>query len=570
MEPYKRHPIILDLLRQMGEVTVDDLARRLNVSENTIRNDLTALESRDLLIRVRGGAIPADKTGNVNNASLSFSSRTSAQHDEKRRIGAWAAQLVADGDTLVIDASSTAYQLGTFLNTRINLTVLTNGLHLALLLSQNPSNRVMLASNTVGPDGFSTVGSLNADIKQTFRASKAFISCSGLTPEWGLAEIDMAEATLKAQMIDLAGEVIALADHTKFGRIEPYRSVALDRIDRIVTDDRIPPDSLEAMRAASGFPITVVAVDGVRTIQPAPAREIRIGFGNLSERMSFARQVRRSLQDAVAHLPNVELLIRDNDLSREKALHNAGWFIENDVDLVIEYQVDHEAANIIMDKFNRAGIPVIAVDIDMAGATFFGADNYRAGFMAGEYLGAWIRDHWQSRFDLLLKLEAARVGPASQARLQGAQDGLEAIIGRVPADHVRSIMSLTLVEDTEAATTAALECFDPNWRIAITAVNDEAAVGALRAFEAAGRLQNVVAVGQNVDEVGEAALRQSHLPLIASTRYGPETYGPKLLDAALKIVNHQRVPPAVYIDHMLIHRGNLERLPTRIAETERG
>ena len=74
--------------------------------------------------------------------------------------------------------------------------------------------------------------------------------------------------------------------------------------------------------------------------------------------------------------------MRDNDLDRQQAFDNAAWFVDNTVDLVVEYQIDSQAGNIIMDTLRQAGIPVIAVDIAMPGATFFGADNYRAGFIA--------------------------------------------------------------------------------------------------------------------------------------------------------------------------------------------
>jgi ribose transport system substrate-binding protein len=570
VESYKRHPIILDLLRQMGEVTVEDLARRLNVSENTIRNDLNALEARELLIRVRGGAIPADTIVRTDSGSRPFAARTTVLHAEKQRIGAWAAQLVSDSDAVVLDASSTAYQLATFLSGRNHLTVLTNGLHVALLLAQNPTNHVILASNTISHDGFSTIGALNPEISRNFRASKAFVSCTGLTLDWGLAEVAIEEATLKAQMIELASEVIALVDHSKFGRIETYRSIPLDYLHRLVTDDAISRDALERMRREFTFPITVVGSGDAHVYLPAPPPALRIGFGNLSERMPFARQVRHSLQTAAAKHSNIELLIRDNDLSRELALSNADWFVEQGVDVLLEYQIDYEAGNVMMDKFHRAGIPVIAVDIGMPGATFFGADNYRAGYMAGEYLGQWVREQWDLRFDILLRLEAERVGTASRARLQGAQDGFESVAGRVPGDRIRSLSSQTLIEESRAVTTEALASYDPDWRVAVIAVNDEAAVGALDAFEAAGRLHNVVAVGQNADEIGRAALQREGFPFVATTRYGPEDYGPKLLDLALKLCGHQRVPPAVYVDHMLVHRENVHLLDLPAPIVERG
>ena len=161
-------------------------------------------------------------------------------------------------------------------------------------------------------------------------------------------------------------------------------------------------------------------------------RSYRIGFANLSERMPFAVQVRLGLEEAVAAQKNIELLIRDNDLDRSRALANVDWFIERQVDLVIEYQIDAEAGNIIMERFRQAKIPVIAVDIPLPGAIFFGADNYRAGYLAGEGLGRWIQAHWAGALDLLLCLVDVRAGSTPAARLQGGRDGLETVVGAIP------------------------------------------------------------------------------------------------------------------------------------------
>jgi ribose transport system substrate-binding protein len=363
-------------------------------------------------------------------------------------------------------------------------------------------------------------------------------------------------------MTKLARRVIALVDHSKFGKIDTYRFGELNQIDHLITDEMVGDESLSALRQVANFPITVVGPSTVKTLErniAGPRRNVyRIGFGNMTEKMLFARQVRRSLERAVKRFDNVELLIRDNNFDRQAALENADWFVANEVDLVIEYQIDAQAGNIIMDKFNRAGIPVIAVDIPLPGATFFGADNYRAGYIAGEALGRWIEENWQGQLDVLLKLESQRVGPVAGARLQGQQDGLEAMIGFLASERVIAIDGPVLVELAESAVLELLPNLPPEARIAIIAINDDAALGALAAFEITDRLGQVVAVGQNADRLGRAALRRSHFPFIGSTRYAPEEYGESLLELALKILKGQPAPPAVYNQHVFITRHNID------------
>ena len=213
----------------------------------------------------------------------------------------------------------------------------------------------------------------------------------------------------------------------------PFALQTLRQIDHLITDADIRPEVLAKLRSSARVPITVVGANTSETYRPfaGPGRRYRIGFGNLTERMVFAQQVRRSLMRAAAGMDNVELLIRDNDMDRGTTLENAEWFVANGVDLVIEYQIDAAAGNVIMDQFNQAGIPVIAVDIPLPGATFFGADNYRAGYMAGEALGEWVKVHWDGRIDVLIKLEAFQVGATNGARLQGIQKASKPCLARL-------------------------------------------------------------------------------------------------------------------------------------------
>ena len=565
MDVHKRRQAILALLQEQDELAVNELARRLGVSANTIRNDLAALEAADLLQRVRGGAVAAharNGNGQGNMGHPDYASRMQVHAKEKKRMGQWAASLVRDGDAIVLDASTTVYHMATYLQDRQNLTVVTNGLEVALLLARTPSNKVILAANELRPDSGSVVGRLNMEILSHFFASKCFVSCTGLSAAEGLTETHMDEAIPKSQMIKLARELIALVDHSKFEKVRTYRFADLAQISRLIVDEPVSADWMRRMRQVAEIPITVVGPSGVEHIPPvqsaAGERRYRVGFGNMTEKMIFCQQVRRNLEGAARKFPNIELLVRDNDLDPQKALENAEWFVANHVDLAVEFQIDAAAGNVIMDRFNRAGIPVIAVDIPMPGATFFGADNYRAGFMAGEALGRWIKDNWEGQLTLLLKLVATRVGPMGGARLQGLQDGVESIIGGLDTSQVIVIETPVLLDESKTAIAELLPSLLAQARIGIVGINDEAVIGALAAFEQAGRLHQVVGVGQNADRMGRAAVRRPAFPFIGTTRYAPEDYGEQLLQLTLQILRGEAVPPAVYNQHVFITRNNID------------
>ena len=554
METHKRRQNILSLLRESGTLDVDEVAARLHVSPNTIRNDFNALAAEGLLRRVRGGAaLPETSNGDASLPRPPFLTRCEINQKAKEWMARWASDLVEDGDSILLDASSTVFYLAEFLKNRRNLTVVTNGIEVGRKLALNPSNTVMLLGGLLRADGVPSADVMSDPMLKDLRTKLAFVSCSGFTTETGLTESDILDMQLKARMVEIAGSVIALIDGSKFGKLGLAPFARVDQVAHIFSDSSITPEWIEQVRRA-GVPLTVCDEWTASAFAPFDQddRQYRIGFANLTERMPFALQVRLGLEQAAAAQKNIELLIRDNDLDRRRALENVDWFIGQDVDLVIEFQIDAEAGNIIMDRFRQAEIPVIAVDIPLPGAIFFGADNYRAGYLAGEGLGRWIQAHWGGSFDLLLGLMDARAGTTPAARLQGGRDGLEAVLGAIPNDRVMTLPCPTLMHEAEAMMRDQLTRLPRTARIAMLAPNDDVALGALAAFEAAGRLDRVAAVGQNADRLGRAALQRSGFPFVGSTSYAPESYGARLIELAFKLLRGEPVPPAVYIEHTFV------------------
>jgi ribose transport system substrate-binding protein len=527
------------------------------------------MEEAGLARRIRGGAVAAEEPRSSSQLEPLIPLTTPNRY-QKEQIACWAAGVVKDGEAIILDASSTVLHMASCLGERRRLTVITNGLRVAQLLAKEPTNKVILAAPVLRADGNALVGSIHPDLLMSLRAAKCFFSCSGISPGEGLTEVDVDEATLKAQMLKLARQVIVLADHSKFEKTGAFKFASLTQVHHLVTDEAISSEHLAALRRVGNFPITITGPLSAQTLAPMPAaangRRYRIGFANMTERMHFCRQVRESLEKEAQRLGNIDLLIRNNDLDHQRALDNADWFVSNNIQLAIEFQIHARAGNVIMDKFNRAGVPVIAVDIPMPGATFFGADNYRAGFIAGQGLGRWVEGHWHTAPHLVLCLQAQQVGPAAEARLQGEREGLESVIGPLSEERVMTIETPVIVEEAETMMVNQVAAIPPGTRVAILAINDDAALGALTAFEKAGRLDEVVAVGQNADLVGRAALGRPDLPFVGSTSYAPERYGEQLLDLAVRILDGEPVPPAAFCRHTFITRDNIDDYYTEAKE----
>jgi ribose transport system substrate-binding protein len=384
------------------------------------------------------------------------------------------------------------------------------------------------------------------------------VSCSGFSVESGLTQVDIQEAQLKSRMIESADRVVALIDSTKFGKIDLTPFARIEQVSHILTDSNLAPEYIDEIRQTC-VNLTVCGENTTSSYTPFSEEQPRfkIGFANQSEQLPFAIDVRRGLERAAAQAGNLDLILADNQLDGKVALRVADRLIAEGVNLAIEYQVDEQVGSLIMAKFHRAGIPVIAVDIPMVGATFFGVDNYRAGHMAGVALGNWIADTWHAEFDRLVILEEPRVGALPAARLLGQIDGLAEVVGEIaPAKRIY-LDSGNTSEQSKAEMLGALENLPNEGRFAIVTINDDAAIGALAAARKLGREADVVIVGQGADRIARGEIRHPDSRIIGSTAYWPERYGEKLIPLAVKILQGEAVPPAVHIDHEFIDAKNI-------------
>ena len=235
----ERQDHIVRIVEEHGRARVGDLAARFRVSAVTIRKDLDALESALRLVRTHGGAIAADRS----RPELSFEIRERLQADEKLRIGAAAAALVHDGESIVMDASTTALSVARNLKARggwSQLTVITNGLRLASELAGHPGITVLMLGGRVRWEALSVVGQLGDGLFSRINVQKAFLGAAGFTLESGLADATDEEAQIKRAMVAAAREVIAIVDRTKWERAAFATFCPTDQISIVLTDEGAP------------------------------------------------------------------------------------------------------------------------------------------------------------------------------------------------------------------------------------------------------------------------------------------------------------------------------------------
>jgi ribose transport system substrate-binding protein len=287
-------------------------------------------------------------------------------------------------------------------------------------------------------------------------------------------------------------------------------------------------------------------------------KKYRIGYAAQGQDSSFAREVHDGLIGA-AERALVELIVVDNRYQPKIAVKNAELLIREGVDLVIEFQTDEAVAPAIASAYHQAGIPMIAIDIPHPGATYFGANNYEAGLLAGRHLARWARQHWSGHADEILLLELARAGSLPAARGRGVVAGIREVLHEAVNWRVVSI-------DADGQFKAALERVRKHLRetqarrILVGAANDPSALGAARAFQESGRTDHCAIIGQNAEPDARAELREPRTPLIASVGYFPERYGDGLIRLALEILGRRPTPPAMFVNHQIVTRENVDHL----------
>jgi DeoR/GlpR family transcriptional regulator of sugar metabolism len=267
----ERQDEIARLIDERGRARVNDLSARFGVSAVTIRKDLLALEGERRVVRTHGGAIAVRGSS----PELAFDIRERLQRDEKSRMGAAAAARVGDGESIVLDASTSALFVARHLkDVKVwhGLTVVTNSIRIASELAGHQGITVLLMGGRVRWEALSVVGPLGDGVFRRVNVQKAFMGAAGFTIEEGLSDAMEEEAQIKRSMVAAARDVYALVDRTKWGRIASATFCRTERLTGVFTDPGAPPAMLAALRALGTEVVEVGPREAVADAVMEPAR----------------------------------------------------------------------------------------------------------------------------------------------------------------------------------------------------------------------------------------------------------------------------------------------------------
>jgi DeoR family glycerol-3-phosphate regulon repressor len=241
----ERQNAILDIARQVGRVTVEDLASRFEVTPQTIRKDLNDLCERRLLARVHGGAVLASGVENVG-----YEARRMIAAAEKEAIGRAAASLIPDEASLFINIGTTTEAVARALLQHRGLMVITNNLNVASLMRAYPQVEVVIAGGVVRRSDGGIVGEAAVDFIRQFKVDFAVVGASAIDEEGALLDFDYREVRVAQAIVSNARHVMLVCDSTKFERSAPVRIGHLSQVNTFVTD-RCGPPALRRICAAS-------------------------------------------------------------------------------------------------------------------------------------------------------------------------------------------------------------------------------------------------------------------------------------------------------------------------------
>lgn len=232
----ERRRNILNLLDENGQVFVHELSELFGVSEVTIRNDLELFESKGLLIRSRGGAMIVENTVGMD---FQLSEKDKMNYPEKIRIGKKAAQLVSSGETIILDSGTTTMEIAKHLDPNIALNIITNAFNIANELLKSTNTNIIVPGGTLRKSSHSLVGPLAEKSMRNFYVDKLFLGVDGFNTVEGAFTPNLEEASLNQVMIEIAKEVILVADSSKFRRRSLAFICPAKKIDVVITDEKI-------------------------------------------------------------------------------------------------------------------------------------------------------------------------------------------------------------------------------------------------------------------------------------------------------------------------------------------
>lgn len=280
---------------------------------------------------------------------------------------------------------------------------------------------------------------------------------------------------------------------------------------------------------------------------------VKIGYISLGDQVPFVKLVSDGIKKQ-AKTAGANLVFCDSQVDAAKALDCAKNFKTQNVDVIINFQVDEKAAPNIC----AAGpdVPTIAVDINQrpCQVSFMGANNQRAGEIAGAAMGEYFKSNENCEYDAVVSMQQPAAGVVNEQRSGGALTGFESVCG--PIENKKIIDGGGTIEGGQRKFADVLTSLPGQNKIIVLSLNDDMALGALAAAKSQGREKDLYLAGQGADPSAHCEIANNP-QWVGDAAYFPERYGEIAVPNAIRAARGEEIAPTLYVPHILVNADNI-------------
>jgi ribose transport system substrate-binding protein len=288
---------------------------------------------------------------------------------------------------------------------------------------------------------------------------------------------------------------------------------------------------------------------------PGSGDGVKIGYISLGDQVPFVKLVSDGIKDQ-ARRAGANLVFCDSQVDAAKALDCAKNFKTQNVDVIVNFQVDEKAAPNIC----AAGpdVPTIAVDINQrpCQVSFMGANNLRAGEIAGTAMGEYFRSNDNCEYDAVVSMQQPSAGVVNEQRSGGALRAFETVCGEVEDSRLKIVDGGGTIEGGQRKFADVLTSLPGQSKIIVLSLNDDMALGALAAARSQGRERDLYLAGQGADPSAHCEIANNP-QWVGDAAYFPERYGEILVPNAIRAARGEEVPATLFVPHTLVTADNI-------------
>lgn len=294
-----------------------------------------------------------------------------------------------------------------------------------------------------------------------------------------------------------------------------------------------------------------------RAAEPGSGAGLKLGYISLSEAVPFIKLVSDSVKKQ-AEAAGAELVFCDSQGDAAKALDCARNFKTQGVKGYLNFQQDAKAAAAICQAGPQ--VPVIAIDIrqEPCQKAFMGANNERAGFIAGEAVGTFAKQKWDCSYDAFVSLEQPEAGAVNEARMGGYRKGFESVCGAGSVKNLKKVNAFR-VDMARTAMADVLTSLPGAKKIIVVGINDDSILGALAAARTVGRQNDIYLAAQGADPSSWCEIKNNP-NWVADTAYFPERYGEIGVPYLIDVIKGKSVPGNLLVNHQAVTKENIDQL----------